>query len=202
MRMLTVWAVAASCGLSCTDDVDAPSASAIEDSGAESTNVCCTLGAPSCHCPVVGTRPNGSCETLCDAAPVGWVVETDERGCPRYRIGSASCLSTWRDSGTPLGDAALAREPAATPKFDPPPGKFVGAIEVRITTTSIEQFVYYTTDGTTPNRTSPKVTTPLKLTASTVLRAVAISDNVDRWLPSEVVTGSFVIIPPDAAASD
>jgi len=68
---------------------------------------CCKLEQPSCHCPVSGTNADGSCRRgPCDAAPVGWRVETDENGCPYYVTGSQSCLSPsmWpEDSGTDAG---------------------------------------------------------------------------------------------------
>jgi hypothetical protein len=58
---------------------------------------CCKLGTPSCGCSVIGTRPDGTCQSVCDA--VGDSTPTiDERGCPRYVI-HGSCLDKWRDSG-------------------------------------------------------------------------------------------------------
>ncbi|MBI2390031.1 MAG: hypothetical protein HYV09_10620 [Deltaproteobacteria bacterium] len=71
------------------DDAAPSGESAAKDAGAV---VCCDLGAPSCNCPVVGTDARGGCIKLCDAAPVGWRIETDARGCPRWVTGSQSCF--------------------------------------------------------------------------------------------------------------
>ncbi len=71
---------------------------------------CCKLGAPSCNCTVIGTRDDGSCETICDAAPVAWTTVTDDNGCPRYVFGSQSCYPPpgWsKDAGKDASEPAL-----------------------------------------------------------------------------------------------
>lgn len=84
--------------LSC-DEEDSPAAA-----DARPAVKCCELDAPSCHCPVVGTRGDGTCYKVCDATG-SWVREIDENGCPRYRVPGGSCL-TRRDTGVPKDPCA------------------------------------------------------------------------------------------------
>lgn len=108
--VLAIGCVAASC-----DDDTSPADA--RDAG--KPIVCCKLEAPSCDCTVIGTMPNGSCRTICDAAPTGdWRIETDERGCPYYATtGSKSCLRP--PPGTEDGiDAPVGTACSATAECD------------------------------------------------------------------------------------
>lgn len=85
---------AAACGRSSAlDETDA--GQPVETVNARPMVECCPLDAPSCDCPHIGgSVPVGgldSCPRLCDAAPVGWELITDEWGCAQWKSGTASC---------------------------------------------------------------------------------------------------------------
>jgi serine protease len=63
---------------------------------------------------------------------------------------------------------------AATPTFDPPAGgSFPGPISVTIGDATPGATIYYTTDGSTPTTSSAVYTSPVPLSASTTLKAIA-----------------------------
>lgn len=101
--VLILGALAVSC-----DEDDA--ATSPTDGGTKSF-ACCALEPPSCHCPVGGTNKDGSCRRgPCDAVPIGWRTEIDERGCPYYVVGHTdSCLTP-----RPTPDAGI-DQPVGTP---------------------------------------------------------------------------------------
>ena len=70
-----------------------------ETSDDEENDHCCEMTGPSCDCfQIGGSRP--FCESICDAAPVGWVLEEDENGCPILRATNGlSCHQTDVDVG-------------------------------------------------------------------------------------------------------
>jgi hypothetical protein len=53
---------------------------------------CCTLGTPSCDCPITDTQWDGTCGFVCDSVPDGWYKKIDDRGCPFWRTSFKSCL--------------------------------------------------------------------------------------------------------------
>jgi outer membrane protein assembly factor BamB len=80
----------------------------------------------------------------------------------------------WIDS--PLASATYSRmEPAASPLFDPPDGtSFLNELDVRITCSTPDAAIRYTTDGSDPTPSSGTVyTNPIHLTTTTVLKALA-----------------------------
>lgn len=63
----------------------------------------------------------------------------------------------------------------------------VAAVEVAL---SGEGTIYYTTDGSEPTTASQRYTGPLKLTKTTVIRAMAVAEGA---VPSPVLTASYII---------
>ncbi len=62
---------------------------------------------------------------------------------------------------------------AATPTFSPPTGIFSGAQTVTISDATAGATMYYTTDGSTPTTSSSVYSTPLSVTATTTVHAIA-----------------------------
>ncbi len=79
---------------------------------------------------------------------------------------------------------------AALPAFNPPAGTYTGAQHVSITDATPGATIYYTTDGTTPTKSSTKYTGPVAISASTTLKALAVATG---YLNSSVATASYTI---------
>lgn len=50
--------------------------------------------------------------------------------------------------------------------------------------------IYYTTDGSFPNKNSQKYTSPIKIKETTTIKAIAYKDN---YLPSEITSRTFIV---------
>jgi hypothetical protein len=64
---------------------------------------------------------------------------------------------------------------AATPTFSPAAGSYAGTQTVSISDSSPSPTIYYTTDGTTPTTSSTVYSTPLSVTATKTVKAIATS---------------------------
>lgn len=112
----------------------------------------------------------------------------------RWRsVAMLSCLLGW---GMP-GLAQVAAQPArasasvAAPVFAPAPGSYSGAVTVTLTSATVGATIYYTTDGSGPWRqTSPVYQGPLRLTATTTLKAYAYKKGLAA---SAVTTGVYQV---------
>lgn len=67
----------------------------------------------------------------------------------------------------------VATTPAATPTFSPVAGTYVGTQSVTISCTTPSPTIYYTTNGSTPTTGSTVYTTPVSVSASGTLKAIA-----------------------------
>jgi hypothetical protein len=86
---------------------------------------------------------------------------------------------------------------AAQPLISPPTGTYTSTQSVTITDTTPGAVIYYTTDGTTPNRSSPVFSgTPFTVNSSQTVKALAVAPN-DATSPEGVAI--YNIIPPYAA---
>lgn len=80
-----------------------------------------------------------------------------------------------------------------TPILTPGPGSYDDPIMLTVATAGAPSAtIYYTTDGSIPNTSSPEYTGPLTLTETTVLRAIAVADGL---APSGVSGGQYQIGP-------
>lgn len=77
----------------------------------------------------------------------------------------------------------------------PYPGEYNETIDVYLTTGNFEDVIHYTTDGSTPNLSSPVYdkTKPIHLTEDTVIRAFAVS--ADGKNQGDVSSFSYTIVP-------
>ena len=93
---------------------------------------------------------------------------------------------------------AAARGAVAAPVFDPLPGSFTAPRAVTITSATAGATIYYTTDGTSPSRkTSPVYQGPIRLTATTTLKAFAYKKGLQASaVTSGVYTASAAPPPP------
>jgi sugar lactone lactonase YvrE len=66
---------------------------------------------------------------------------------------------------------------AAQPLISPASGTYTGTQMVSITDATPNATIYYTTDGTTPSRSSPIYSTPITVSASETIKALAVAPN-------------------------
>jgi hypothetical protein len=66
----------------------------------------------------------------------------------------------------------------ATPTFSPAAGTYVGSVAVALSTTTSDATIHYTTDGSAPTTASPVYTSPVTLTRTTTIRAIAVASGM------------------------
>ena len=79
----------------------------------------------------------------------------------------------------------------ATPQFSPKAGHYAEAQRVSISCSTMGASIYYTIDGTTPTNNSNLYSTPITVTETTTIRAIAISPTDGE--ESLVATAKFTI---------
>jgi Chitobiase/beta-hexosaminidase C-terminal domain len=85
-----------------------------------------------------------------------------------------------------------------SPKFSVKSGKYSEPRTVKITDSTAGATIYFTTDGWTPTAESQRYTGPIKVSSTTMLRAIAISPRTGR---SFVTAAKYTIDPPGTVAS-
>jgi hypothetical protein len=85
--------------------------------------------------------------------------------------------------------------PTEPPQFAPAPGPYVGSVAVTLTTATSGAVIYYTTDGSTPTRSSTVYSGPILVTRTTTITAIA---ELDGSAPSNPVAATYTIqaLPP------
>jgi glucosylceramidase len=78
----------------------------------------------------------------------------------------------------------------AAPTFSPAPGIYFPSQAVSLLDTTTGATIYYTTDGSTPTTSSSQYTTPINVTATTTIKAVATAPGD---LQSAVASGAYTI---------
>ena len=84
---------------------------------------------------------------------------------------------------------------AATPTFSPLAGTYTTAQTVTISDTTAGATIYYTTNGTTPTTSSPVYSTPISVSATETLSAIAVASGSAT---SSVGAAIYTITPPAA----
>jgi hypothetical protein len=86
---------------------------------------------------------------------------------------------------------------AATPTFSPAPGTYSKAQTVTISDSTPGAAIHYTVDGSTPTASSPVYTTPLQVSATTTISAIAVASG---YSSSSVAVGAYVQSPAASAS--
>ena len=112
---------------------------------------------------------------------------------------AAACGSSSSNGG------AAAPSQTAAPTFSPPAGTFDAAQSVTITSATSGAAIYYTTDGVDPTTASSVYSTPLPVSATTTLKAIATAPGHTQ---STVASATYTIgatapppSPPPAACT-
>jgi hypothetical protein len=79
---------------------------------------------------------------------------------------------------------------AATPSFSPTSATFSGSLSVTISDTTPSSTIYYTNDGSTPTTGSTVYSSPLTLTATTTLKAIATASG---FVQSNIGTSVYTL---------
>lgn len=90
----------------------------------------------------------------------------------------------------------IAFPPAATPTFSPTPGTYSASQNVTINDATAGATIYYTTDGSTPTTSSAVFTSPILVSATTTIKAIATAPSSSQ---SAVGTGTYTISIPTVA---
>lgn len=77
---------------------------------------------------------------------------------------------------------------ASTPTFTPAPGTFTTPQNVTISDTTTGTAIYYTTDGSTPTTSSTLYSTPIAVSATTTINAIAVASG---YSDSAVASGTY-----------
>jgi parallel beta-helix repeat protein len=156
--------------------------------------------------PAGGSYTSTQTVTLEDGDGVAALYYTTDGTTPtvsssRYSVGiSVSSSTTVRavaiDEGlmSGVGSAAYTIGGPPAPGFSPEPGTYSSSQSVTLADGDSSAMIYYTVDGSTPSASSARYSGPIKISATTTLRAVA----VDGSLNSSVATGTYTLTPPPA----
>jgi hypothetical protein len=97
---------------------------------------------------------------------------------------AAACGSSSTDGG------AAAPSQTAAPTFSPPAGTFDAALSVTITSATAGAAIYYTTDGVDPTTASSVYSTPVPVSTTTTLKAIATAPG---HIQSTVASATYTI---------
>jgi hypothetical protein len=108
-----------------------------------------------------------------------------------YGVSSGTTTSFAQGLGVDdVSITAYATQIASTPTFDPAPGSYLTAQNVTLQTTTNGATIYYTTDGNTPTTSSAVYSTPIAVTATTTIKAIAVAAGHEN---SPVGTGTYIL---------
>jgi hypothetical protein len=105
-------------------------------------------------------------------------------------INAIAAASAFSNSAVASGTYVINLPTAATPTFSPLPGTYSTAQSVTLSDTTPGATIYYTTDGSTPTVSSTKYTTPIAVSTTTTIKAIAAASGYNN---SAVATGVYVI---------
>ncbi len=156
--------------------------------------------------PAPGTYPDPVDVTISTATPGASIRYTTDGSTPTPTFGTiyaapvrvaetrtlkaVAYLTGWTTSPVTSGEYKIGLFVEA-PAFSPVPGTYAEPQDIVMTTVTPAAAIRYTTDGSTPTETAGTVyTASVRLTGSTVLKAVAYRTG---WTTSDVTTGAYTI---------
>ncbi|MGE0480588.1 MAG: glycoside hydrolase family 38 C-terminal domain-containing protein [Phycisphaerae bacterium] len=112
---------------------------------------------------------------------------------PRVRILAATIATHANDDTRPASDLY---DRITAPHCTPPGGLFIEPVTVTLASDSHDAPIHYTLDGSEPTESSPKYVEPLRITASTTLRAITA---VAGRAPLDALAARFELTTPRPA---
>ncbi len=85
---------------------------------------------------------------------------------------------------------ATALEQVAAPTFDPAAGEVASGTEVAISCATSGATIHYTVDGTDPTSSSATYSSPIEITATTTIKAIAVKEGM---ADSEIASATYTI---------
>ena len=102
----------------------------------------------------------------------------------------SDCLSAANHFGDSNTVPFEVNKVAATPTLSPPPATYATAQHVSISDATAGATIYYTTNGAAPTTASTKYTTPISVTKTTTIKAIAVASG---FADSEIAEGLYTI---------
>ena len=112
--------------------------------------------------------------------------------------GSISPADTWMGVMVAFKPNTIGGNPAATPVFSPVTGAYSVPQSVTITDATAGATIYYTTDGSTPTTSSSVYSTPIAVSSSETVNAIATAAGYSQSL---IGTAAYTISGPSPAAT-
>ncbi len=133
--------------------------------------------------PAGGTAPKYTTDALLNIAknPTAEVV-------PLYLLSPLVTPFQPTLSSAPTDWTLSFSSPTASPTFSPMPGIYAVAPAITLSDTSSGARIYYTTDGRTPTVTSPLYSGALSLSATGIIRAIAVAAGISSLPVSGIYT--------------
>jgi hypothetical protein len=128
-----------------------------------------------------GTTPTTASSVYSGAIPVGMGTTTIEAMAVASGASQSAVVTT-----TYVVSLAV----TATPTFSPAGGTYSTPPNVTLSDSTAGAVVYYTTDGTTPTTSSSVYSTPISVTTSQTIRAIAVAVGAP---PSAIASAAYVI---------
>jgi hypothetical protein len=162
--------------------------------------------------PLPGTYPSTQSVTLSDTTP-GAVIHYTTNGNPPNATSPVYSTPISVSTTTTIEAIAIATgysnsmiatglytitPTAATPTFNPLPGTFSSTQSVTLSDTTPGAVIHYTTNGTAPGATSPVYSTPISVSTTTTIEAIAIATGYNNSL---VATGVYTISPVNSGGT-
>ena len=162
--------------------------------------------------PAAGSYPAAQSVTLASTTPGAQIYYTTSGTAPTAKStlysqpiavnASTTIQAIAIASGYSNSSVAKARyvigTPAAAPVFTPAAGAFTGAQNVTLKSATAGATIYYTLNGSTPTTTSAKYSAPIKIDASTTIKAMAAAPGS---LDSSVAAAAYRITQPTLTLS-
>jgi beta-glucanase (GH16 family) len=111
-------------------------------------------------------------------------------------IEAIATASGYTNSAVATGVYTITAPPAATPTFSPAPGAYSSAQNVALSDSTAGAAIYYTTNGTTPTTGSNLYSSPIAVSSTTTIEAIAAASGYSN---SAVAKGVYTITLPAAA---
>jgi hypothetical protein len=181
-------------------------------SAAYTINPATAVAAPT-FSPAAGTYTSAQSVTLSDATSGATIYYTTNGSAPTtsstqytgpVTVGSTELLQAIAvvTGGTsPIASASYTINllaVVATPTFSPAGGTYPSAQSVTISDATAGATIYYTTNGTAPTTSSTAYTSPIAVSSSETVQAIAVATGDDT---SAVASAVYTITPPTRAAT-
>ncbi|MDD4198314.1 MAG: chitobiase/beta-hexosaminidase C-terminal domain-containing protein, partial [Paludibacter sp.] len=133
------------------------------------------------------SEPATADHTVTETTPfsnVGSVALRQYNGSQRIIVDGIRVATTWVEAVAPASSTPT----VSTPTFSPAAGTYYAAQNVTISIGTEGATIYYTTDGTDPDNTDTEYTTPIAVSATTTVKAIAYKTDMD---PSAVASAVY-----------